>query len=250
MKKFLTFFMSAAVCAVCAGAATACASNDDSLVIGITIYSPMNYYDENDKLIGFDTEFAEKACAELGYFPKFQVIDWDNKISELQTGKIDVIWNGMTITDELKEKIAITDPYMDNRQVVVVKAENADKYSTIADLANASSVAVESGSAGETVCSENGCDSLIKKEAQSDCLLEVKTGRSEIAVIDYTMARAMTGAGTDYTDLVYKDVGFAAEQYGIGMRKSDEELLKNLNAIIAKYSSDGTFDELIEKYMV
>ena len=84
--------------------------------------------------------------------------------------------------------------------------------------------------------------------AQSDCLLEVKTARSEIAIIDRTMAEVMTGAGTDYADLTFIDVGFAEEEYGIGLRKEDTELLAALNAIIARYKQDGTFDTLIEKY--
>lgn len=225
------------------------ACSKKGLTIGITIYAPMNYYDEDHKLIGFDTEFAEKACAELGYTPKFQVIDWDNKVNELQSGTIDLIWNGMTISDELKENIAISDPYMENRQVVVTKAANASKFTDITSISQAASIAVESGSAGETVAKENGYESkLHKMGAQSDCLLEVKTGTSEIAIIDSTMATAMTGEGTDYSDLVMINVGFETENYGIGMRKSDTQLLKDINDIIKKFKENGTLDELTRKY--
>ncbi len=221
----------------------------DTLVVGVTYYEPMNYF-EGDKLVGFDTEFAEKALGELGYEVKFQEIDWENKINELQSGKIDLIWNGMTITDTLKQNIAITDAYYENRQVVVAKADNAANYTDIASLAGAKSIAVESGSAGESAVTESGYNGTLNKlGAQSDCLLEVKTGTSEIAVIDITMARSMTGEGTDFADLTFVDVGFASEEYGIGLRKEDTELLEQLNGIIAKYKTDGTFDALIAKYM-
>lgn len=248
MKKFIAIILILAMSAICAVCASAC-SNKDGLTIGITIYSPMNYYDEDGELIGFDTEFAQKACEELGYTPKFQVINWDNKIFELQSGQIDLIWNGMTVTDELKEQIAVSDPYLENKQVVVVKSQNAANYSTVADILNASSIAVESGSAGESVCAEAGYTSLNKMEAQSDCLLEVKAGRSDAAVIDLTMAKAMTGDGTDFSGLTYVDVGFEGEEYGIGARKEDGDLLSKLNGLIAKYKTDGTFDSLVKKYM-
>lgn len=224
--------------------------SENELVIGYTLYAPMNYV-EDGKLIGFDTEFAELACAELGYTPKFQIIDWDSKINELKTKQIDLIWNGMTITDELKENIAITNSYMENKQVVVVKSSNAAKFTDIESVGLASSVAVENGSAGESVIEERSFNIKVNSmQAQSDCLLEVKTGSSEIAIIDITMAKAMTGAGTDFSDLTYVDVGFESENYGIGMRKEDTDLLASLNAIIAKYKTDGTFDTLIAKYMV
>lgn len=254
MKKLFATVLAATVAACGVAALGGCADREgeNTLVIGITIYAPMNYYeDENGKLIGFDTEFAELACKELGYTPKFQVIDWEQKIAELASKKIDVIWNGMTITDELKEQIAISDPYLENKQVVVMKAEDKDKYTDIASVGAAASIAVESGSAGETTATENGYTSKINKmEAQSDCLLEVKTGSSEIAIIDYTMARSMTGTGTDYADLTYADVGYAEEEYGIGMRKEDGELLTKLNGLIAKYKGDGTLDGLVKKYLV
>ena len=234
MKKFAAVAVAAMLGASALLGMSACGRDEGTLVIGYTLYAPMNYKDENDKLIGFDTEFAEKACAELGYTPKFVLIDWENKINELNSKNIDLIWNGMTISDDLKESMAISDPYMENKQVVVAKADALAKYTDIASLAQAASIAVESGSAGQSVAEDSGLsEKLNKMTAQANCLLE-----------------AMTGEGTDYADLGYVDVGFTAEEYGIGMRKGDTELLASLNGIIAKYKTDGTFDALIAKYMV
>ncbi len=95
--------------------------NKGEIIVGMTIFAPMNYYDDNNKLIGFETEFAEAVCAELGIKVKFQEIDWNSKEVELKAKNIDCIWNGMTITEERAENMSITIPYMNNKQVMVVK---------------------------------------------------------------------------------------------------------------------------------
>ena len=94
-----------------------------SLVIGITLFAPMNYYDDNNKLIGFETEFAEAVCAELGVKAEFQIINWNSKETELAAKNIDCIWNGMTITEERAANMSLSIPYMENKQVKVVKAK-------------------------------------------------------------------------------------------------------------------------------
>ena len=93
------------------------------LVIGITIFAPMNYYDDNDNLVGFETEFAKAVCEKLGVKAKFQEISWAAKETELAAKNIDCIWNGMTITSEREENMAISVPYMANKQVKVVKSK-------------------------------------------------------------------------------------------------------------------------------
>ena len=93
------------------------------LVIGITYFAPMNYKNENDELVGFETEFAKAVCEKLGVTAKFQVIDWNSKETELAAKNIDCIWNGMTITDERLENMSISIPYMQNKQVKVVKSK-------------------------------------------------------------------------------------------------------------------------------
>lgn len=99
-----------------------------TLVIGITYFEPMNYIDENNELTGFETEFAKAVCEILGVTPVFQEISWTAKETELNAKNIDCIWNGLTITPERQETMEISKPYMNNKQVLVVKAENVDKY--------------------------------------------------------------------------------------------------------------------------
>ncbi len=96
--------------------------NKGEMIIGITLFAPMNY-EVNGELTGFETEFAEAVCAKLGVKAKFQVIDWNSKETELASKNIDCIWNGMTITEERAENMAVSIPYMENKQVVVVKAD-------------------------------------------------------------------------------------------------------------------------------
>ena len=93
------------------------------MIIGITLFAPMNYEDDNQELVGFETEFAEAVCAKLGVEAKFVEINWNSKEIELNSKNIDCIWNGMTITEERLENMSISVPYMENKQVMVSKAQ-------------------------------------------------------------------------------------------------------------------------------
>lgn len=218
-----------------------------TLVIGITEYAPMNYYDADGKLIGFDTEFAEAACAKLGLTPEFVEIDWDTKELELSSKKIDCIWNGLTVSEERKANMDFSTSYLNNQQVVVVLASDAANYSDTASFAGLTVVA-EAGSAGAAAIAANMADAdFVEVQAQSDALLEVKTGKAAAAVIDLTMANAMTGEGTDYSDLTILPIEMPGEEYAIGFRVGSTATAK-LNEIIASFTTDGTFAALAEKY--
>ena len=161
--------------------------NKGELVIGITYFEPMNYKDDSGKLTGFETEFAESVCKELGVKPVFQKIDWDSKEVELKSKTIDCIWNGLTITDERKANMDISVPYMENKQVMVTKKENAEKFTKAENLKDATVVA-EKKSAGEDVAKEYEFfkdASYVSVDSQAKALLEVKSGTADIAVIDY-----------------------------------------------------------------
>ena len=164
------------------------------IVVGITDYAPMDYLDENGKWVGFDAEYAEAVAAKLGVTVQFKEIDWDNKLVSLAAGEIDCIWNGMTITDAIEEAADCTAAYMYNTQVAVVKKANASKYKALADFAGAT-IAVEGGSAGETVANENDAlnDNVKAVAGQTDALLEVLSGASDAAIVDVTLAKALIG---------------------------------------------------------
>ena len=225
--------------------------NKGELIIGITYFEPMNYKDDSGKLTGFETEFAESVCKELGVKPVFQKIDWDSKEVELKSKTIDCIWNGLTITDERKANMDISVPYMENKQVMVTKKENAEKFTKAENLKDATVVA-EKKSAGEDVAKEYEFfkdASYVSVDSQAKALLEVKSGTADIAVIDYVMSIGTLSSGSDYSDLqVVEGKDFAPEQYGVAIRKDSTETLKKLNEAMQKVADDGTLDKIGKKY--
>ena len=119
-----------------------------TLVVGITDFEPMDYKDESGKWIGFDADMAKAFAESLGVKAEFVEIDWDNKIMELDGKTIDCVWNGMTLTDEVKSAMDCSNAYCNNAQIVIVPADQADKYQDQDSLKDLT-FAVEAGSAGE-----------------------------------------------------------------------------------------------------
>ena len=216
------------------------------LVVGITDYAPMDYKDENGEWTGFDAEFAEAFAAELGVKCEFyEIADWGKKFMELETNQIDCVWNGMTITEEAKSNSSVSDPYVINAQVVVMKAEAVANYADAASLAGLT-IAVESGSAGEEAAASIEGATIVPLQTQADALLEVAAGTSDACVIDITMANAMTGEDTDYANLTYT-LSLTSEEYGVSFRK-DSDLTAKFNDFMDKMLADGSLEALAAKY--
>ena len=216
------------------------------LVVGITDFAPMDYEDENGEWIGFDADMAKEFAEYLGVEVEFIVIDWDNKIFELENKSIDVVWNGMTLTDKVKDAMGTSDPYCKNAQVVVVKADVADQYQDEASLADLA-FAVEAGSAGKETVEGLGLN-FTEVAYQSDALMEVAAGTSDACVIDLLMAGAMIGEGTGYPDLAYT-VSLTEEEYVVGFRKGSE-LVDEFNKFWADACAEGTVLETAKVYGV
>ncbi len=220
------------------------------MIIGYTEFAPMNYKDDNGELIGFETEFAKAVCAELGVEPVFQLIDWGAKETELKSKTIDCIWNGMTITAERQAEMEISTAYMANKQVLLVKAENADKYTTAEALEGANIVA-EIESAGETVAKEDAFfagANYTAVDTQAKALMEVKSGVADGCVVDYVLSIGMIGEGTDYEDLVVvEELAFADEEYGIAFRKGADTCAA-VNDAMKALADNGKLAEIAEKY--
>ena len=217
-----------------------------SMVIGYTVYEPMNYTDADGNFTGFDTELATAVCEKLGVEPDFVEINWDTKIVELDAKSIDCIWNGMTLTDEIQSNAACTKAYAKNAQVVVMKSD-AD-YSSTADLVGKTVVA-EAGSAGESAIQDDESLSqadYVSKSVQTDCLMEVAAGTADAAVLDLTLATAMIGEGTDYANLAIKDE-LNAEEYGVAFRKGSD-VAEAVDAAFDELKADGTMQKLADKY--
>ena len=217
-----------------------------TLVVGITEFEPMDYKDENGEWIGFDADMAKAFAESLGVTAEFQVIDWDNKILELDGKTIDCVWNGMTLTDEVTSAMECTNAYLYNAQVVVVPADVADQYQDEESLKDLS-FAVEAGSAGEAEVSALGLN-YTPVSSQADALMEVASKSSDAAVIDSLMAGAMIGEGTGYADLTYT-IGLNSEEYGVGFRKGSD-LAAALNDYFTTSLEDGSMEKVAETYGV
>lgn len=217
-----------------------------TLVVGITDFEPMDYKDANGNWIGFDADMATAFAESIGVKPEFVEIDWDNKILELDGKTVDCLWNGMTLTDEVKSAMSTSNAYCNNAQVVIVKSDVADKYQDEESLKDLT-FAVEAGSAGEAQAEALGLEYTPVK-AQSDALMEVAAGTSDAAIIDSLMAAAMVGEGTGYADLTYT-IGLNSEEYGVGFRKGSD-LTDTLNEFFKTSYDDGSMLECAESYGV
>lgn len=254
MKKFIALALALILTLSCFAGCTSNKSDSDlayiqdkgTLVVGITEYKPMDYKDENGQWTGFDAELSQLFAQELGVKCEFFVIaDWSKKVFELDSKNIDVIWNGMTIDDELLKTTSCSDPYVVNAQVLVMKADKLASYPDAASIKDLN-IAVENGSTGEKVAKAAGCTNLVAVADQATALMEVAAGTSQACVVDITAAKAMTGEGTSYPDLA---IGFSltSENYGIGFRKGSDVTAK-LNAFLAELKENGQLQALATKY--
>jgi polar amino acid transport system substrate-binding protein len=250
MKKLLALLMAVLMIVACFAG---CGSKKEVVTVGYTIYEPMNYLDADKKLVGFDTELAQKVFTNLGYEVLFQEIVWENKYTDLNSGTIDCVWNGFTANTADDDGVARADKvdfsynYMENLQAVVVKKDAG--ITKAEDLKGKFGVA-ESGSAGESYAKDTFKDISFKGfTKQTDCLTEVKSKTADFAVLDAQLAKSYCGKG-DYADLVIVDgLESDVEYYAIGFKKGSE-LTAKVNEQLEKLGADGTIAALAEKYGV
>ena len=216
------------------------------LVVGITDFEPMDYKDENGEWVGFDADMARAFAESLGVKVKFVEIEWDNKVLELNTGNIDCVWNGMTITDEVTSSMDVSSPYLHNSQVVIVPKDKVGDYKTEDDVKDLN-FAVEMGSAGEEMAKLHEFK-YTPVTNQAAALMEVAAGTSDAAIIDLLMAGAMVGDGTSYDNLAYT-FGLNDEEYGVGFRRGSD-LKDELNTFFTNSYNDGSMLKTAEKYGV
>ena len=247
MKKMfamlLALVMSLGLLTACGGGSASDSDLDyvksnGKLVVGITDFAPMDYRSDSGEWIGFDADMAKAYAESLGVEVEFVEITWSQKAVELETKAIDVVWNGMTITDEVKGLMGVSNPYCKNAQVVVASANAASDWKSF-------SFAVEDGSAGAAALDAEGISYTAVLD-QSTALMEVASGSVDACVIDLLMAGAMIGEGTSYPDLVILEE-LAGEEYGVGFRKGSD-LIENFNAFYKAAYEAGTVMECAKTY--
>lgn len=203
---------------------------------------------DGQKLVGFDVELARAVGDELGVKVDFQLISWSNKEIELKGKTIDLIWNGLTITDERKAEMEIGTPYMNNKQVAVIRKADKGKYTSLDNIASAK-FSFEEGSAGEDVAKEKGYAKTVALGAQVDALVDVKAGASDIAILDSVLANFYCNSDKSFSDLtIIKDLEFTVEQYGIAARKGDVGTIDKINTALYTLQTSGELNKIAEKY--
>ena len=219
-----------------------------TLIVGMTDFAPMDYKaEDSNEWIGFDADMAKAFAESLGVEVQFlELADWDAKAMELDTKAIDVVWNGMTIGEEVLATMSVSEPYCLNGQVVVVPADKADQYQTVESL-SALKFAAENGSEGSKQLEALNI-SYTATQNQAGALMEVASGASDAAVIDLLMAGAMIGEGTSYPNLTYT-VQLNDEEYGVGFR-TGSDLTEAFNTFWKAAYDDGTVMTTAQTYGV
>ncbi len=222
--------------------------SQDTIIIGLDDeLPPMGFRDENNEIVGFDIDLAKAAAERLGVEVEFQPIDWAAKEIELESGKIDALWNGLTITDERKETMDITDPYLKNRQVIVVKTDSdiqskADLAGKVVGLQDGSS-AVDAVNADELASAME----LTTYDTNILALSDLDIGRVDAVVADETfVGYYMSQNENDFR--VIEDGDFGEEYYGIAVKKGNTELLTAIQAALDELDADGTAAEISNKW--
>ncbi len=267
MKKLIALILAVMMVSLCACMAAAEESDWEyiqgkgKIVVGMTLFAPMNYYNDANEFVGFDTELTTAVFSKLGVEVEFVEIDWGSKEIELNSKNIDCIWNGMCITEERKVNMSMTNAYLYNTQAIVAKTDR------IADLLAAGMdglyVVAESGSTGEgklqgTIEDDETVEVSAKEyfakanytavDSMAKALMEVKSGTADIALVDSVCALAMVGEGTDYADMtVNLDNNFGLQEYGIAFRKGSDVTAK-VNEAIIELTKDGTIAEIAARY--
>lgn len=211
-------------------------------------FPPMGYRDDSNNIVGYDIDLATEVAKRLGVELKLQPINWDTKEQELNTGNIDCIWNGFTITDERKENVLFSDPYMNNQQVLVVLADSG--YNAQADLAG-KTVALQAGSSAKNAVDNNtdfkkSLKEVVELKDNALCLMDLQSKNADAVVMDEVVARYnIQIKGEKYKVL---DGGLGAEEYGIGFRKEDKQLVDKINETLKAMAKDGTIAKLDSKW--
>ena len=219
------------------------------LVVGLDDnFPPMGFRDEKNELVGFDIDMAREAAKRMGVEVEFKPIDWSAKEAELAGKRVDALWNGLTITEERKEKIAFSAPYMENHQIIVVSAKAATK--TKADLAGKVVGAQEGSSAVDAVKKEDAVFKSFKEfKTFGDnvtALMDLSAGRLEAVVVDEVVGRYYVAKKPD--EYAVLEENFGTEEYGVGLRKDDTAELEKLNKALNDMKADGTASQIATKW--
>ncbi len=228
------------------------ASSVKKIIVGLDDnYPPMGFRDDNNEITGFDVDMAKEASKRLGYTVEFRPIDWNSKEAELKSGRIDVLWNGLDITEKRKENMLFSEPYMDNKQILFVKKGSVESYTNENDLVG-KSVGTQSGGTAEEYINENTSlkSSMKVYKAYDDYLtafMDLENGRLDVVVCDEITGRFYMSKHADKIEAIDVTVGPVSE-FGIGFRKEDTELRNTVQKVLDEMKADGSSAKISENW--
>lgn len=215
-------------------------------------FAPMGFTDDNGEIVGFDIDLAKAVGEKMGVDVEVKPIDWDSKDMELSSGKIDVIWNGFSITDERRQEVLFSNPYLSTKQSIVVK--KGSDITKKADLAG-KKIALQDGSTSEDALKADtatyesvGDDNISRFKENSQVLMEVDSGRADAAVIDEVFVRYYLQKENLLDKYTVLEEGFDEEDYGVAGRKGDYALMEAINKALDECKADGTTSEISKKW--
>ena len=229
--------------------ASAPAALPTKIVVGLDDnFPPMGFRNEKNELVGFDIDMAREAAKRLNIEVEFKPIDWNAKEAELKGKRVDALWNGLTITEERKQNISFSAPYMENHQIIVVKAGSPIKAK--ADLAT-KVVGVQDGSSAVDAVNKDAELAAKFKELKKfgdnvTALMDLSAGRLDAVVVDEVVGRYYVAKkASEYAVL---DDNFGTEEYGVGFRKEDEALVKAFDKALGEMKTDGAGAKIAEQW--
>ena len=235
---------------------TGCINDADNskkvLVIGLDDeYAPMGFRNDKGELVGFDVDLAKELAKRMDIEFKFQPIDWDKKKEEITSGNIDILWNGTDITDERKEYMIYTRPYMDNRQILLVKKGNDQNIHTEGDL-EGKIVGTQAGSSSRNYVDGNTKLKNSFKEFKTylnfkQAFADLENGAVDVLICDEIAGRYEISKIPQKFEVIEDTIGSVCE-IGIGFRKEDVELRDKVQKIFNDMVADGTTKKISEKW--
>lgn len=256
MKKIKTLLVglaaTATILAACSDTEESTSSSKteekEVLIIGIDDkFAPMGFRDETNEIVGFDIDYARAAADQMGVEVEFQPIDWKTKEVELASSRIDLIWNGYTITDERREKVLFTEPYLENAQVVMTLKDS--ELASIEDLAGKDVGIQALSSAVDAINAHSVKDEIASLSEYGDnvlALTDLKAGRTQAVIIDSVVGEYYMTREPDTFKIL--DDALAPEQYGVGVKKGNEKLLEELQAALDMMNENGIAAKISEKW--
>ena len=225
-----------------------------SITVGFdNTFVPMGFEEKNGNYAGFDIELAKYVSKKLGITVHFQPIDWDMKETELQNGTIDAIWNGYSATDERREKVAFTIPYMQNTQILVVKKTSGihsveDMTGKVLGAQNGSSGMLDFEEHPEVLKNRVKGGDSDQYQSVNEAIIDLKNDRIDALLIDrvYADYYLTTEGITDEYDTIPS--GFESESFAVGVRPADKKLLEALNKAFKELYQEGIFQQISQKW--